>query len=204
MRSSPLRSWIAAFALCVAAVLLCMAYVDRPVADYVQANIRGTALFGWTVRALTPLPAVLVLILALFLASGAWALGGRPLAPWTETPLLCAWALVWAFATTIVLKQLFGRSWPDPAWVMHRAYAFHPLRGGPGYEAFPSGTAAVAGAMLAVLWIRAPRLRAAYALLFALACAGVVVINGHWVADVIAGGFLGASIGWMTVRLLRR
>jgi len=30
----------------------------------------------------------------------------------------------------------------------------------------------------------------------------VVVTNGHWLSDVIAGAFLGASIGWMTVLLL--
>jgi len=35
-----------------------------------------------------------------------------------------------------------------------------------------------------------------------LLCCGVVVTNGHWLSDVIAGAFLGASIGWMTVRLL--
>jgi hypothetical protein len=32
----------------------------------------------------------------------------------------------------------------------------------------------------------------------------VVIVQGHWVAEVIGSGFLGASVGWMTVLLQRR
>jgi hypothetical protein len=32
-------------------------------------------------------------------------------------------------------------------------------------------------------------------------CVAVVVTDYHWVSDVGAGVFLGASIGWMTVHL---
>jgi hypothetical protein len=38
--------------------------------------------------------------------------------------------------------------------------------------------------------------------LMVLICGGVVVTNEHWVSDVIAGAFLGASIGRMTVLML--
>jgi membrane-associated phospholipid phosphatase len=56
--------------------------------------------------------------------------------------------------------------------------------------------------MLATVWIITPRLRLPGVFLVLLLCGGVVITNGHWLSDVIAGAFLGASIGWMTVLLL--
>ncbi len=179
-----------------------MAYVDRPVADYVQTNLGQTALFGWTTGALEPLVWVLVVVLSLLFASGCWALSGRPLGDWTRTPLLCSWSVVWTLSATVVLKELFGRSSPDPAYVVRRVYQFHLLHGSPGYQAFPSGTTAVAAAIFSVVWIQVPRLRAACAILFTVLAIALVITNGHWVADLVAGGFLGASLGWMTVLLL--
>jgi membrane-associated phospholipid phosphatase len=180
-----------------------MAYVDRPVADYVQTHLRQTALFAGAARALGPLPLMVVLALVFLLGAGCWALDGRALASWTQTPLLCSWSAVWSLSVTIVLKHIFGRSSPDPLYVVHRAYEFHWLQGGPGYEAFPSGTTAITAAILSVVWIRVPRLRTVCVLLFAFVSIALILTNGHWVADVLGGGFLGASIGWMTVLLLR-
>jgi membrane-associated phospholipid phosphatase len=180
-----------------------MAYVDRPVADYVQTHLRQTALFAGTARALGSLPVVVVLVLVFLLGAGCWALDGRALGSWTQTPLLCSWSAVWSLSVTIVLKHIFGRSSPDPLYVVRRVYGFHWLHGGPGYEAFPSGTAAITAAILSVVWIRVPRLRAFCVLLFAFVSLALILTNGHWVADVLGGGFLGASIGWMTVLLLR-
>jgi membrane-associated phospholipid phosphatase len=181
-----------------------MAYVDRPVADYVQTHLRQTALFDWTTRVLGPLPAVLILALVFLLGAGCWALAGRALGSWTQTPLLCSWSAVWSLSVTIVLKHLFGRSSPDPLYVVRRVYEFHWLHGSPGYEAFPSGTTALTAAILSVVWIRMPRLRTACGLLLAFVSTALVITNGHWVADVLGGGFLGASIGWMTVLLCDR
>jgi membrane-associated phospholipid phosphatase len=52
-----------------------------------------------------------------------------------------------------------------------------------------------------VLWIYYPRLRPVWtagALFVALALVGS---NFHFLGDVVAGAFLGASVGWMTVSL---
>ena len=180
-----------------------MTFVDRLVADYVQTHLRQTALFDWTTRVLEPLPVVLILALVFLLGSGCWALGGRALGSWTQTPLLCSWSVVWSLSATIVLKHLFGRSSPDPLYVVRRIDEFHWLHGDPGYEAFPSGTTALTAAILSVVWIRVPRLRTVCGLLFAFVSIALVITNSHWVADVLGGCFLGASVGWMTVLLLR-
>ncbi len=83
-------------------------------------------------------------------------------------------------------KQIFGSALHDHRW-----------------NSFPSGTATISAAIVATLWLAAPRLRLPSLFLAVLVCSAVVVTNGHWVSDVIAGAFLGASIGWMTVLLLR-
>jgi membrane-associated phospholipid phosphatase len=180
-----------------------MTFVDRPVADYVQTHLRQTALFDWMTRALGPLPVVLILALVFLLGAGCCALDGRALSSWTQAPLLCSWSVVWSLSATTVLKHIFGRSSPDPLYVVRRIDEFHWLHGGPGYEAFPSGTTAITAAILSVVWIRVPRLRTLCGLLFAFVSSALVITNGHWVADVLGGGFLGASVGWMTVLLLR-
>jgi membrane-associated phospholipid phosphatase len=196
-----MRRWLMMFAVCGAAVLVCMAYVDRPVADYVQTHLRQTALFAWTSRALGLLAIALILMLVVLFAAGLRLLGGRPIAGWAEMPLLMSWSGVWALSTAIVMKRIVGRSSPDPLYVERRVYEFHPWHGVPDFEAFPSATTAVTAALLAVVWIRMPRLRAACAGLLAVIAVALVMTNGHWLADVIGGIFLGASVGWMTVVL---
>jgi len=186
---------------CTAAVLACMAWVDRPVADYVQAHFRGTPLFEWTTRALGLLPPVLFVLLVGLVTAGVLALCGRQMPGWTRLPMLCGWSVALALSAAVALKRVFGRSWAD-LYTARGVYGFHPLHGGYGYEAFPSGTTTVACALLAVVWIRVPRLRAAAALLLAGIAVALVITNSHWVSDVIAGCYLGTAVGAMTVRML--
>jgi membrane-associated phospholipid phosphatase len=199
--AAPLRIWLAAGAACAAAVLACMAWVDRPVAGYVEAHLRGTPLFDWTTRALGLLPPVLFVLLVGLVTAGVLALRGRPMPAWTRLPILCAWSVALALSAVVALKRVFGRSWAD-LYTARGVYEFHPLRGGYGYEAFPSGTTAVTCAILAVVWIRSPRLRKVSVLLLAVIGIALVITNSHWVSDVIAGSYLGAAIGAMTVRML--
>ena len=188
-------------AACAAAVLACMAWVDRPVAGYVEAHFRGTPLFEWTTRALSLLPPVLFVLLASLVTAGALALRGRQMPAWTGVPMLCGWSAALALSAAVALKRVFGRSWAD-LYTARGVYEFHPLHGGYGYEAFPSGTTTVACALLAVVWIRVPRFRTASALVLAAIAGALVSTNSHWVSDVIAGCYLGAAIGAMTVRML--
>jgi membrane-associated phospholipid phosphatase len=182
-------------------VVFCIAYVDRPVADWAQANIRPTALYRWMEAVFMPLTVLGAVFFVCFLGTGAWALTSKPLPRWTATPLLCTWAVTWALAVTTVLKRFVGRSEADPTWIVQHVYEFRWFHGKPDYQAFPSGTTALASAAAAVLWLMAPRLRAAVAGAVILIGVALVMINSHWVADIIGGAFLGVSIGWMTVRL---
>jgi membrane-associated phospholipid phosphatase len=194
------RNWLAALAVTTVAVIVCIAYIDRPVAEFFDVHLRGAPRV-WINRALAPVDLIVVMALLFLLACGMRVVFGGALAPWTRTPLLCCWAAMLATAAETIFKQLFGRGWPDPTYVRDHVYGFHWLRGGPHWESFPSGTAAISFAVATVLWIAAPRWRAFAVAATSILCVAVVVINGHWVGDVIAGAFLGVTIGWITVAM---
>jgi membrane-associated phospholipid phosphatase len=54
-------------------------------------------------------------------------------------------------------------------------------------------------AVAAVLWMSYPRYRAVYGLACGVMAAALVGLNFHFVGDVIAGGFLGATVGLLVL-----
>ena len=201
-RKAAFRFWLLTLALCVAAIALCIAFVDRPVAEFVETHIRHTEFWDWLDRAMHPFIFVVGAALLFFLGCGVWSISGRELPTWTETPFLISAAVMWGIACEIGLKHIFGRGWPDPTYVQQHRYGFRLLHGASHWDAFPSGHTTVALAILSVLWILKSRWAAPVTPIVVLLLAALVVGNFHWLSDVIAGTFLGASIGWATVRLL--
>ena len=197
-----IRGWAVAFVACVVVVVLCMAFVDRPLAEYCDAHFRHTAAAHWIDQGLRPFEAGVFVAFLFLLGCGARTLARRPLPRWTAAPLLCAWALMWAIGAEIILKHLFGRGWVDPTYIEQHQYGFHWLHGGWGWDSFPSGTATLAFAVASVLWMVAPRLRALAVTVATVLVVAVVLVNFHWLSDVVAGMFLGAIVGPSTVRLM--
>jgi hypothetical protein len=199
-----LRSWVVGLALTTVAVFLCIEYVDRPIANFAHSRFHGTTLFVCAESALgTLLVVAFVAAFGLFVAGG-YALSARIIRPWACTPILCCWSVAWALLAALVAKHIFGRSWPNPGYVVNSVYEFHWLHGGRGFEAFPSATIAVGAAALAVLWTARPALRVPGSLALLVVGMMLVVTNGHWIGDLVGGGFLGATVGLMTVALSTR
>jgi hypothetical protein len=194
-----LRNWLLGFTSTAISVVVCIEFVDCPVAEFFDLHLRRLAAWGWINRALGPLDLVVAMALLFLLSCGIWAWSGRTLASWTRTPRLCAWAALGATVASIVFKRIFGRAWPDPAYVQNHVYGFRLFHGGQAWESFPSGTAAISAAIVTVLWILMTRSRMIGALAVTLLCVAVIVTNDHWVGDVVSGVFLGTFIGWMTV-----
>jgi membrane-associated phospholipid phosphatase len=121
--------------------------------------------------------------------------------------MMCSISLIMAKATKDLLKYVFGRTWPEtwthnnPSFIHDGVYGFNFFHSGPGYESFPSGHTAATCAVISVLWIYYPRYRALYAIVVAAVVVGLIGANYHFLADTIAGGFVGISIGWMTSML---
>ncbi|MGA2351690.1 MAG: phosphatase PAP2 family protein [Terracidiphilus sp.] len=196
------RNWLLAFAVAAIIVVVCIEYVDRPAAEFFDQYLRHATAWAWIDRALAPLDLTVAIALLFVFGCWIWATSGHLLPSWTRTPLLCAWAAVWATVASFVLKRIFGRACPDPVFIQNHIYGFRPLDSAPHWQSFPSGTAAISAAIVSALWILQPRWRVPGTLIVGLLSVAVVVTNFHWVGDVIAGTVLGTFIGWMTVRVL--
>jgi membrane-associated phospholipid phosphatase len=196
--------------ICAAGSAASYVWIDRRVADYVHYNLLQRNALQGLASWLDVLLIFVVLAIAMLFGCGGWKLAGRELQPWTGVPLQCSWALMWGLSTAEVLKRALGRA-DTEMWTGEYAggphlgvYGFHLLHGVQGYQSFPSGTTAATASALGVLWILAPRQRWIWIVILAFVAGALIITNGHFVSDVIAGGFLGATVGWMTVLLMKR
>jgi membrane-associated phospholipid phosphatase len=179
-------------------------WLDRPIAYLAHDELRGSQLF----QKLTLIPeAMLPLAIVAFLAVGLRGLTAGRLSRFQSVMLLGGQSLAVAAVVKDQLKRAFGRTWPEP-WLRSNpsligdgSYGFHPFHGGIGYAAFPSGHMTMTCAVLTVLWICYPGYRVVYALGMAAVGIGLVGANFHFLSDVIAGGFLGVTVGWLGVVL---
>jgi membrane-associated phospholipid phosphatase len=199
-----LRNWSLGFLGTVIAVAVSYVWLDRPIAYLAHDELQGFHLF----QKLTLIPEALTpLAVVAFVALGLRGLSGRKLSRFQSVMLLSGLSLAVAVVVKDQLKFAFGRPWPE-TWVRNNlsfirdgAYGFHPFHGGSGYASFPSGHMMMTCTVMAVLWICYPGFRPIYALCMAAVAIGLVGANFHFLSDVIAGGFLGISAGWIGVAL---
>jgi len=199
---NPLRKWSTGFALTTTGVIVSYQWFDRPIAIFVHSQLQGYDVFA----KLTYIPEILApLVLLAFAAIALHALLGRKLAKFETVLVLVGASLALGDAVKDKLKFAFGRTWPEtrirdnPSFIRDGAFGFNPFHGGPGYAAFPSGHTMAICAAMTVLWLCYPRFRAVYAIAMAAVAVGLVGADFHFIGDVIAGGFLGVSVGWFTV-----
>lgn len=205
-----LQAWLAALVAVTVAVAISYLWLDRPIAVWVHANQAGYHSRA-ILEPLTHIPDPLIpLAAALFFALGLWALAGCPLYKICEVTVVCSFSVVMGEEIKNGLKWVFGRPWPEtwkndnPSFITHHAYGFHWFDGGGVYSSFPSGHMTATLAVISVLWICYPLLRPLYVLAVVAVAVGLVGSNFHFLGDVIAGGFLGATVGWMTLLLVQR
>jgi membrane-associated phospholipid phosphatase len=205
-----LRHWLIALALVCAAVAICYLWLDQPIALWVhdhRIGLHSRQLLG----PLTHIPDPLIPVgAATFFLLGLRALAGPPFHKIYDVIAVCGFSVVMGETVKDGLKWAFGRPWPETwkhgnsSFIRNHDYAFHWLAGGGQYNAFPSGHMTAAMAVLSVVWLCYPRLRPLCVLGALLVAAALVGSNFHFLGDVIAGAFLGATVGWMTVVLYDR
>jgi hypothetical protein len=188
--------WASLAAAVVLFILPCIAYADRPVADFAHAAFGGTRLFRISIAILASLRALLVPMGLFVVGCGAWRLAGRRLPGWTKPFLKAALAAGIAGVVIIALKAAIGRSEPYPFYVLSRIHEFRPMRGGSSHRAFPSGTMGVASAFLAVLCLESTGRRWFAGTVLTLIAGCLIVTNSHWLADILGGLCLGTGVGW--------
>jgi membrane-associated phospholipid phosphatase len=194
--------WSISLALAIVAVVIAYAWLDRPLALLAHDELQRFPLF----EHLTQIPEWMAPIVGLAVAGlGLWALAGRPLTRLETVIVLAAASLTVAQLLKEQLKIVFGRTWPEtwvrdnPSFIHDGVFGFNPFHGGQAYSSFPSGHTTAICAVVSVLWICYPKFRAVYSLAVAAVAVGLIGANFHFLSDVIAGGFLGATTGWCTV-----
>jgi membrane-associated phospholipid phosphatase len=199
-----LQRWFLSLAGTAVASAVSIEWLDRPLALISREHVAHRETFASFTHLPDPLIPGAVIV---FIAMGLWAFAASPLLRWQTAALLCSISVIVAETTKSELKYVFGRTWPDtwvgnnPSFLRNGAYGFNLFHGGAGYASFPSGHTAVTCAIASVLWIYYPRLRPLWALGVLAVVVGLLGANYHFLADTIAGGFVGASTGWMTVTL---
>jgi membrane-associated phospholipid phosphatase len=201
-RMNGLRVWSLGLLGTAISVVVCYLWLDRPIAHFAHDQLQGFHLF----QKLTLIPdALLPLALVAFTVLGLRGLTGRPLSRFQTVMLLSGVSLAVAVIIKDQLKYAFGRTWPEtwtrnnPSFIRDGVFEFVPFHGGPGFAAFPSGHTTAICTVMTVLWICYPRFRPVYALCIAAVAIGLVGANFHFLGDVIAGGFLGTTVGWLGV-----
>ena len=204
MAMTPLKSWIVSLTGVILASAAAYQWLDRPIALFFHHTVARPETFATLTYAPDPM---VPLAVAVFVGLGLMNLWGRALSRLENCALLCSLSLIVAELTKAQLKLVFGRTWPDtfindnPSFLRDGVYGFNFFHGGRGYASFPSGHTAVTCAVITVLWIYYPRWRPLYALAVAGVAIGLIGANYHFLSDVIAGGFVGISCGWMLTSL---
>jgi membrane-associated phospholipid phosphatase len=204
---------IAALITCVVLCLLCIGFVDRPVADWVNTFSAETkSQFGLLSKIVLPVPYTATLIG--FGYAIAIALGHRP-APRELALLRIVAAILIAIALKDQFKIIFGRTWPatwtanNPSYLKDGVYGFFPTvswftsGGSRAYHAFPSGTTAVMTAACVSIAVAWRPFRWIAPVLVTAVIAGLIGANFHWVSDTIAGLVLGTAVALATHRFGR-
>lgn len=194
--------WTLSFAIVIVVVAFSYEWLDRPIALYVHQEFHGVK----ALPLLTFIPEWLAAVaVAVFIIMGSRVVLGHHLSRFESVFLVCGVSLAVATAIKDQLKLLFGRTWPEtwinnnPSLIRNNVYGFNPFHGGAGYASFPSGHTTAICAVMTVLWICYPKYRAIYVLLIATVVIGLIGADYHFLSDVVAGGFLGVSTGWIIV-----
>lgn len=204
-----LQRWLVGLAVTAAAAAIAYVWLDRPIALLAHHQLQPEHKALFVKLTYIPEPFVPVAVL-LFIVLGLLALTGRPLAKGQTVLFVAGVGLIMAEAIKNQLKYIFGRTWPEtwvqdnPSFIRDGVYGFNWFHGGPGYQSFPSGHMSVTCAVISVFWIYYPRWRPLYAVVALAVAAGLIGADYHFLSDIIAGSFVGASAGWMVTVLVEQ
>jgi membrane-associated phospholipid phosphatase len=196
-------------AFCIAAVLICYFWIDRPVVFFVYHHqINRFPLFRWLTYPPPEIQNWSALVLTILIVRRAWG----PFLLWQKTLFVACLSLIVADDFRISLGDVFGRYWPNawthdnPSLIGNGTYGFHPFQRGDDIGSFPSGHAARILAFATVWLIAMPHSRTVHVLVIIFGgsmLVSLVAMNYHFVSDVIAGGALGAIVAMYAARLAR-
>ena len=199
-----IQKWFASLVGTTVIVMVSYEWLDRPIALWARREFVENKTYSELTHIPDPLIPVAVII---FVLVGLYVLSRLPLQKLLSTALLCSISVIVAETIKNWLKYAFGRTWPDtwidnnPSFLHDGVYGFNFFHGGQGYASFPSGHTTVTCAVISVLWMAYPKLWPLYVLAVLAVVIGLIGADYHFFSDIIAGGFLGTTVGWMLIAM---
>jgi membrane-associated phospholipid phosphatase len=185
--------------LTVVAIAISATWLDKQIAYWVH-NTFGQI---WVLAKFTETPSFFgLLATVVFIVFLVRRITLRPLAKLDVVLILSDISILLTRMIVLSLKFIFGRTWPqyhDPSLIPDGVYGFHFFHDGLAFGSFPSGHMASICALFAVIWICYPRFRGIYAACVIAVAGALIIGNYHFLSDVIAGAFVGASIAVLIV-----
>src|SRR5216117_4182192 len=176
-----LRCTLIATALCIAAVLVCYFWIDRPVAFFVyRHHINTIRVFRWLIYPPPEVQNWSALVLTILIIRRTWG----PFLRWQKVLLVACISLIVADDFRISLGDVFGRYWPqtwthdNPSLIGTGTYGFHPFQRRDDIGSFPSGHAARILAFATVWLIAMPRNRTVQVV--------VIILSGSMLVSLVA------------------
>ena len=196
-------------AFCIALVLICYFWIDRPVAFFVyHHHINSFPIFRWFTYPPPEVQNWSALVLTILMVRRAWG----PFLRWQKTLCVACLSLIVADDFRISLGDVFGRYWPEtwthnnPSLIGTGTYGFHLFQRGDDVGSFPSGHADRILAFGTVWLVAMPRSRTVQVIVIIFSASmlvSLVAMNYHFVSDVIAGSVLGGVVAIYAAHLAR-
>ena len=102
------RRELMAVALTLILIAACVAYVDRPVAEFAAARLPESALFPLAIAILRPLDLVLGMMVLWLVGCAVWSARGDQFDPWAGLLVRASVAGVTAAVVAVLLKFVIG------------------------------------------------------------------------------------------------
>jgi undecaprenyl-diphosphatase len=118
------------------------------------------------------------------------------LSTYGKNAVYCFSAIAAAGITTDIIKPILGRARPI-ALLREKAYGFHHFYVSPIWNSMPSGHATTAFAVATLLCVSFPRMRVVWIVWAVVMAASRIMVNAHYLSDVIAGATVGCLIPLM-------
>lgn len=190
--------WCLLWAGMAAVIYWLVVTVDHPLALLVRERTDPTLAATLLVRLPEAIAGVAIIGAA---ALGTWRALARQLPTmWREVFLACLGVCV-ALAIKSELKLLFGRVGPE-AWFGHQSGPirnFHLFYAG----SFPSGHMTVLAVLIPFVWTYSLPFRGLWLLLCAAVGGALILMEAHYLGDLIAGALLGVTVGAACRRISR-
>lgn len=174
-----------------------MRFFDRATLFAVREMLEATKdvfmhLSYWT----EPSKALTAMAMAVVLTALSSSVSGFPRPTLLKLFVLSLVSCVFVLCFVLLAKTSIGRERPLPSSGFD-PFVFAPFSGSEAFESFPSAQAAIAAAICYCFMLRYPSCRPLALVLMVSVGLSRVVIERHWISDVVAGwlvGWLGAAV----------